>query len=84
MAVVWRAGDIARLYRVDESTVHRWERTGRLRSARRDPGGTKYWLQDEVLKDVTEAAPPSSSRTLPTESVAELVAATRRRRRRAG
>jgi hypothetical protein len=33
---IWRAVDLAELYGVDESTVHRWERAGRLRPARRD------------------------------------------------
>lgn len=80
---LWRVGDLAELYGVDESTVHRWERTGTLRAARRDPGGTKYWLAAEVLADVAD--PPAASEPAPQRPVGELVAATRRpRRRRAG
>jgi hypothetical protein len=80
---LWRVGEVAALYGVDESTVHRWERTGTLRAARRDPGGTKYWLASEVLADVAD--PPVAPEPAPQRPVGELVAATRRRRqRRAG
>ena len=75
-----RAGEVAALYGVDESTVHRWERTGRLRGARRDPGGGKYWLEAEILEDLVTGAAPSRS---PAEgAVATLVDVTRRPRRR--
>ena len=79
-----RAPQVAELYGVDESTVHRWERTGRLRAARRDPGGVKYWLYDELLADLTSppTAQPGSAET--GQRVAELVEATRRPRRRVG
>ena len=79
-----RAPQLAELYGVDESTVHRWERTGRLRTARRDPGGTKYWLYEELLADLTAppAAQPGSAEA--GQRVAELVEVTRRPRRRAG
>ena len=40
-----RAGEVAALYGVDESTVHGWERAGRLRSARRDPARWR-WAED--------------------------------------
>ncbi|WP_052665885.1 hypothetical protein [Nitriliruptor alkaliphilus] len=81
---VWRAADVASLYGEDLSTVHRWERTGRLRSSRRDPGGAKYWLAHELLEDLT-APPPLEPAPDPVVamSVDELVAATRRPRRRA-
>ncbi|WP_052665870.1 hypothetical protein [Nitriliruptor alkaliphilus] len=81
---VWRAGDVASLYGVDLSTVHRWERSGRLRSSRRDPGGAKCWLAHEVLEDLT-APPPLEAVPDPvvSMSVDELVAATRKPRRRA-
>ena len=81
---VWRAGDVAALYGVDESTVHRWERSGRLRPARRDPGGAKYWLRDELVGDLTAEPQPraEAQRATTTLVVAELAAATRRSRRR--
>lgn len=82
---VWRASDVAEVYGVDASTVHRWERRGRLRAARRDPGGAKYWLADEVLADLTAeppAPPISTPAELPLRSVNDLAAATRRPRRR--
>ena len=47
-----RADEVGALFGVDASTVHRWERAGRLRRARRDPGGTKYWLADELRQDL--------------------------------
>lgn len=78
-----RAPQVAELYGVDESTVHRWERAGRLRSARRDPGGAKYWLYDELLADLT--APPAAQHAAAEaeQRVAALVEVTRRPRRRA-
>lgn len=78
-----RAGEVAALYGVDESTVHRWERSGRLRGARRDPGGGKYWLEAEILEDLLAgvAEPPVSSGA---SSVATLVDVTRRPRRQSG
>lgn len=75
---VWRAGDVASLYGVDESTVHRWERSGRLRRARRDPGGSKYWLRHELLADLADE-PDRHGELL---DVGELAQATRRRRHR--
>lgn len=79
-----RAPQLAELYGVDESTVHRWERAGRLRAARRDPGGAKYWLYEELLADLTAppAAQPGSAEA--SQRVAGLVEATRRPRRRVG
>ena len=81
---VWRAADVASLYGVDPSTVHRWERTGRLRGSRRDPGGAKCWHAHELLEDLT-APPPSEPVPNPavSMSVDELVAVTRKPRRRA-
>jgi hypothetical protein len=80
--VVMRADALAELYGVDESTIHRWERAGRLRAARRDPGGVKYWLRDEILADLT--APPDEPADEPADNrVTELVVASRRPRRRA-
>jgi hypothetical protein len=81
---VWRAGDVATLYGVDLSTVHRWERTGRLRTSRRDPGGAKYWLAHELLEDLTAPPEPEPAPDpVVSMSVGELVAATRKPRRRA-
>jgi predicted site-specific integrase-resolvase len=80
--MVWRAGDVADLYGVDNSTVHRWERSGRLRPSRRDPGGFKYWLAHEVLEDLAKPV-ASVPRPVVHRSVDELVSATRRPRRRA-
>jgi hypothetical protein len=68
---VWRAGDVATLYGVDLSTVYRWERTGRLRRSRRDPGGGKYWLAHELLEDLT--APPPEPEPAPDPVVAMQV-----------
>jgi hypothetical protein len=79
---LWRAGQVAELYGVDESTVHRWERCGRLRPARRDPGGTKYWLAAEVLGDATAPEPEPVASPLSPAAVAELAAASRRPHRR--
>lgn len=78
-----RAGEVAALYGVDESTVHRWERTGRLRGARRDPGGGKYWLEAEILEDLL-ADPAEASASARASSVATLVDVTKRPRRRVG
>ncbi len=78
-----RAGEVAALYGVDESTVHRWERTGRLRCARRDPGGGKYWLEAEIVEDLL-ADPAAAAVSAAAAGVATLVDATRRPRRRAG
>ena len=78
-----RAGEVAAFYGVDESTVHRWERSGRLRGARRDPGGGKYWLETEILEDLL-AGPAETPASAGTRSVAALVEVTRRPRRRAG
>ena len=78
-----RAGEVAALYGVDESTVHRWERSGRLRGARRDPGGGKYWLEAEILEDLL-AGPAAAKASSEASSVAKLVEVTRRPRRRAG
>lgn len=80
---VWRAADVAALYGVDLSTVHRWERAGRLRRSRRDPGCAKYWLAHELLGDL--ATPPEPEPVVDpvlTMSLDELVAATRKPRRR--
>ena len=77
--LLWRAADVAALYGVDESTVHRWERSGRIRASRRDPGGTKYWVRDEIIADATS---PTTSRGGALTSVEQLVTATRRPRRR--
>ena len=81
-----RVGEVGALFGVDASTVHRWERAGRLRRARRDPGGTKYWLADELRQDLAAASDESPSRgTAPVVVVEHVVAATRRpRKRRAG
>jgi hypothetical protein len=79
-----RAADVAELYGVDESTVHRWERAGRLRPARRDPGGAKYWLDDELLADLTAPPPAQPAAAEASQRVATLVEVTRRPRRRAG
>lgn len=78
-----RAGQVAALYGVDESTVHRWERSGRLRGARRDPGGSKYWLEAEILEDLL-AVPAAASEPSEASDVATLVEVTRRPRGRAG
>ena len=75
---LWRAVDLAEVYGVDESTVHRWERDGKLRRARRDPGGCKYWLRDEVLGDLSEGRQDAAPETQPVVAVPALVAATRR------
>ncbi len=80
LAVIWRARDIAELYGVDESTVRRWERSGTLRAARRDPGGNKYWLRDEILAD--SRAGPDAHRELATALLEGWVSTTRRPRRR--
>lgn len=82
---VLRATDLAALYGVDVSTVQRWERAGRVRPARRDPGGKKYWLAEEIHEDLLAApeADPAPEVT-PILDVAALVAATRRPRRRVG
>lgn len=81
-----RAEDVGALFGVDASTVHRWERGGKLRRARRDPGGTKYWLADELRQDLAtqddERQPAGAG---PVVAVGHVVAATRRpRRRRSG
>lgn len=78
-----RAGEVAALYGVDESTVHRWERSGRLRGARRDPGGGKYWLEAELLEDLL-ADPVEAAVSAGASSLATLVDVTKRPRRRAG
>lgn len=78
-----RADEVAALYGVDESTVHRWERAGRLRGARRDPGGGKYWLEAEILDDLL-AGGADAQASSGSSSVAILVDVTRRPRRRAG
>lgn len=83
MVQLLRAGAVAALYGVDESTVHRWERSGRLRGARRDPGGGKYWLEAEILADLL-AGVPEPAVSSGASSVATLVDVTRRPRRRAG
>ena len=62
---LWRAADLAEVYGVDESTVHRWERDGKLRRARRDPGGCKYWLRDEVLGDLSKGRQDSAPEVQP-------------------
>ncbi len=80
---LWRMTDVAELYGVDASTVHRCERTGRVRAARRDPGDTKYWLAAEVLADIANP-PVAPSEPARSSDVDRLVEATRRRRRRAG
>ena len=77
-----RAGEVAALYGVDESTVYRWERAGRLRSARRDPGGGKYWLESEIVEDLLAGA-TSTATSAADGAVATLVDVTRRPRRRA-
>lgn len=81
-----RAEEVGALFGVDASTVHRWERRGKLRRARRDPGGTKYWLADELRQDLAaedDANKPAGG--APVVAVGHVVAATRRpRRRRAG
>ncbi len=81
-----RADQVGALFGVDASTVHRWERAGRLRRARRDPGGTKYWLADELRQDLAAASGDEPRRgAAPVVAVEHVVAATRRpRRRRAG
>ena len=63
--------------------MHRWERSGRLRGARRDPGGGKYWLEAEILEDLL-AGPVEAAVSAGTRSVAALVEVTRRPRRRVG
>lgn len=78
-----RVGEVAALYGVDESTVHRWERRGRLRGARRDPGGGKYWLESEILEDLL-AGQAQPRATAEAGSVATLVEVTKRPRRRVG
>lgn len=81
--VIWRAADVAAVFGVDESTIHRWERTGRLRAARRDPGGTKYWLPDEIGEDLRRPAPERVPAAAPRPlDVGDLVVATRKQRRR--
>ena len=77
-APLWRAADLAGVYGVDESTVHRWERSGKLRRARRDPGGCKYWLPEEVLGDLGEGTDEARADVQPVVAVPALVAATRR------
>lgn len=78
---LWRAADVAHFYGVDESTIHRWERTGRIRASRRDPGGTKYWVDHEVI-DEALAEPVARARAELVPGVEELVTATRRPRSR--
>lgn len=77
---MWRVSDVAEFYGVDKSTVHRWERSGRIRAARRDPGGTKYWLRSEVIEDALRA--PARHVAPHETNVDALVSATRRRRHR--
>ncbi len=77
---LWRVSDVAEFYGVDTSTVHRWERSGRIRAARRDPGGTKYWLRSEVVEDALSAPAPGGVNN--EAHVDALITATRRRRHR--
>lgn len=76
---LWRAADVAAFYGVDQSTVHRWERAGRIRAARRDPGGTKYRVGAEIVDDALARPAPQPAASMPLSS---LVAATRKRRSR--
>ncbi len=79
-----RADEVGALFGVDASTVHRWERAGRLRRARRDPGGTKYWLADELRQDLAASGDdgPGASVRPGRGRPDAVVAATRRPRRR--
>ncbi|MDP9021396.1 MAG: MerR family DNA-binding transcriptional regulator [Actinomycetota bacterium] len=81
MPTLWRAADVAHFYGVDESTVHRWERAGRIRRSRRDPGGKKYWIRREVIADALDMQPPGME-AVPVVAADDLVAATRKTRRR--
>ncbi len=77
---LWCVAEVAELYGVDKSTVHRWERSGRIRAARRDPGGTKYWLSSEIIDDALRT--PARYVATDETNVEALVPATRRRRHR--
>ena len=74
--VIWRTRDVADLYGVDESTVRRWERSGRLRAARFDPGGNRYWLRHEIIAD--SLADSTVGAAAPAAIVDSIVAATKR------
>ena len=80
---VWRAGDVAALYGVDLSTVHRWERTGRLRCLAATPAEASTGSPTSCSRTLTDPPQPDPA-PAGQMSVDELVDATRRPRRRAG
>ena len=45
---VWRTRDVAAFWQRTPTTVMRWVADGEHPPPRRDPGGRRYWLAEEV------------------------------------